>query len=483
MSDARLHALGQGRGGDPASCEVLVVGGGLAGTAAALALARTGYRVTLLEAKSRLGGRAGSYIDPQSGDAIDYCQHVGMQCCSSLRQFLAWLGQEALWRVESELHFYGPDETYRRLRALPLLPAPVHLAGWLWGWPGLSWLDRARIAYAMAALDRIQLTPQREAELDRTSALQWLRARWQTPRTLERFWSTVLVSALGEELSRVNLLSVAKVFQDGFLRHREAYQLLIPTRPLRELFGGNAEQALRDAGVELCLGQPVKRLEWAASQACVAAVLSDGRCVPCQRVVLAVPWHAMGGLLQDSPCDWAGELAAGAAGLESSPISGVHTWWDRAWLPTPHAVLVGRLCQWVFPPLERAAEQPGERGEHYYQIVISASRQLPRGSASEVGAQIQADLAEVFPQVREAKLLRVKVVTDPDAVFSVQPGSTALRPVCHPGSNVWVAGDWTRTGWPATMESAILSGLNVAKSLDDAAGRIPRLSNRGQRGS
>ena len=454
---------------DPQRKHVVIIGGGLAGCTAALALARSEnaqakYQITLIESKSRLGGRVGSYTDQTSGLTIDYCQHIGMGCCTALKQLIEWLDQTSLWRVERELHFYGPGQQRQRLTALPLLPAPLHLSGWLWNWPGLNWRDRWQIARGMLAIDRVPLSGPRAAKLETLSAMEWLRAHGQSDSVLERFWSTIIVSALGEQLDRVGLLPMAKVFQDGFLRRRDAYHLLIPQRPLDELFGRRMHTALAALGVDVRLSTTVENMEWQAAN-CHRIALTDGTSLQPDRVIMAVPWHAIGQLLVDCPDNDIQRVVNQATQIQASPISGVHTWWDRAWLPTPHAALVGQLCQWIFPHAQVDAnhEAVATAPEHYYQIVISASRMLPRGDQQSIRGLIEEDLRCVFPEVQQARLLRVRVVTDPQAVFSVAPGSAGLRPEagsCH--GNICWAGDWTQTGWPATMEGAIRSGLAAA---------------------
>ncbi len=449
---------------------IVIVGGGLAGCTAALALARQAdagerYRITLVESKSRLGGRVGSYTDQASGLSVDYCQHVGMGCCTALKQLIEWLQQETDWRVERDLYFFGPGQQRQRLTALPFLPAPLHLGGWLWNWPGLSWSDRSQIARGMLAINRLPLAGARAELLENMTAAQWLSERGQSPRVLERFWSTIIVSALGEQLDRVGLLPMAKVFQDGFLRRRDAYHLLVPQRPLDELFGQRFHTALKAAGVDVQLSTRVVETQWQAAN-CRRLVLSNGLAIEPHRLIVAVPWHSVGQVV--GACDDASvqRVVQQAGQLTASPISGVHTWWDRPWLPTPHAVLVGHLCQWVFPHVQAEACQD----EHYYQIVISASRMLPRGDQQEIARLIEEDLRSAFREVRDARLLRFRVVTDPQAVFSVQAGTARLRPqagLSH-GNLCW-AGDWTATGWPATMEGAIRSGLAAAQSVTTTA--------------
>ncbi len=475
---------------------VVVVGGGLAGISAALALAKQGADVTLLESKRRLGGRAGSFAaeSNQTGEIelVDYCQHVGMGCCTNLQQLIRWLGQEPYWCRHRELHLYGPSGRYQRLAALPWLPAPYHLAGWLWRWPGLSLTDRISIARGMHQIRRLTL----DDSLDRLSALEWLRRSGQTTGALDHFWSTIIVSALGEELSRVSLAATAKVLQDGFLNHRDAFHLLIPSRPLQDLFGSLALQELQKANVRVELGAAVTGVS--RSKIPRVRVESTEQTYGADAVVLAVAWQQLPRLCRASQLDHLTAIASDAQNLQNSPITGVHTWWDRPWLDSPHATLVGRLCQWVFPKLGQkphTGEAPPKNGPgqndadhdragdttppqqrlsdlHYYQIVISASRSLPRGDTAKVAGLIRDDLSAVFPRVKSARLVHHKVVTDPHAVFSVVPGALQYRPAtATPNDEFVLAGDWTKTGWPATMEGAIISGFRAAEQILHKWGR------------
>jgi squalene-associated FAD-dependent desaturase len=439
----------------------IVVGGGLAGVAAALALAKNGVKVQLLEARRRLGGRTGSFTHPDCDEAVDYCQHVGMGCCTNLRQLIDWLGQPEHWETQRSLHFYGPDGNYQHLAALPLLPAPLHLAGWLWRWPGLTFADRFAVARGMLAMRKLNIS----RETDSQAAEAWLVAHHQTQAAIDHFWRTIIVSALGEELSQVNLSSVAKVLQDGFLNHRDAFHLLIPKRPLGELFGTLAEQKLREHGVMVQLQTPVQRLVQNTEDVFSVQTEHLGT-LQADAIIVAVPWFRMRSLVESTGHQLLMNIGQNAARIATSPISGIHTWWDRPWLDTPHAAIVGRMCQWVFPKHNDASAETASNGQHYYQIVVSASRQLPRGYCAELMRLVELDLAAVFPKVRDAKLLRMQAVTDPQAVFSIGVNCNALRPRTDvSGTNVWLAGDWIQTGWPATMEGAILSGWSATENI------------------
>jgi len=316
---------------------------------------------------------------------------------------------------------------------------------------------------------------------DSEPALPFLQATGQSPSTTERFWSTILVSALGEEISRVAVGPMRKVIVDGFLAHRKAYEILVPKRPLREIFSDRAKEYLQDVGIQLHFNRAAKKLLFEKDR-CTGAVFSDHFIAHADLIVIALPWFHIVSLGSPDTPPAVLEVFQVAAQLESSPITGVHLWFDRPWLKQPHAAIVGRLCQWVFrsPWLgdsETSSTDPASTStttipsnHHHYQVVISASRQLPRGDHEAIAEAVMKDLTEIFPEVAQAKLTHSRVVTDPNSVFSVAPDSRSLRPTSDAlfaNHGIALAGDWTDTSWPATMEGALRSGFRAAKTCAD----------------
>ncbi|WP_202921768.1 hydroxysqualene dehydroxylase HpnE [Anatilimnocola aggregata] len=434
---------------------VVIVGGGLAGIATAVALAGKGLEVELLEAKQSLGGRAGSYREREEDGLVDHCQHVAMGCCTNFLDLCRQTGCDDLFTRDRRLHFFSAEGVRSDFEPASWLPAPLHLLPALLELKYLSWRDKWSIMRGMVALMR---TKPETAAYESTVG-QWLLQTRQTPAAIERFWKVVLVSALGESLERASLSAARKVFVDGFLANGRAADVLIPRVSLGQLYDERVAHWLRERGVRIRLGTPVKGLRLTAENKVQIDTMADTKTADV--VIAAVPWRRLPELLDE-------RLAAAIPGLadfakiESSPISSIHLWTDRRLTSLPHAVLVDRLSQWVFA----RAKQGRNEQRHYYQIVISAARQLAGRERQSIIDEAWQDLQAIFPAAREAKLLSAQLITQREAVFSVQPGLNAIRPVQRSNSPALVlAGDWTATGWPATMEGAVRSGYLAAEAV------------------
>jgi squalene-associated FAD-dependent desaturase len=426
---------------------VVIVGGGLAGLAAAAALAEAGIATVVLESRRHAGGRAASFEDPVSGGLVDACQHVAMGCCTNFLDLCARTGLAATLRRDRTLSFIGPDG--RRADCTPsrLLPAPLHLAPLLLGMQHFTPSEKVILARGMLRLAR----PVADAE-SRT-ALEWLRSIGQTEPVIRLFWQPVIESALGESIDLVSLAAARKVAVDGFLAHRDAADLIVPTEPLGTLFGTRLVAWLQGRGVNVRTGVTATGFDHVDGG--IVAVRCGEERVPCAAAIVAVPWRQAARLLPDV-------VPAADERLVGSPITAVHLWFDRDVVDVPHAVLVGRVSQWVFR---------GESAGHC-QVVISASRGLMDGDRERLRDTVVAELREIFPRARAAHLRDARVVTDPTAVLSVRPGVEAVRPEPRTAvANLFLAGDWTATGWPSTMEGAIRSGRAAAEAAGRAMGR------------
>lgn len=442
---------------------VAVVGGGLAGLSAALALAERGCAVELFESKRNLGGRAGSFVDKATGEAIDHCQHVAMGCCTNYLDFCRRVGAfESLRRVRT-LHFIGPDGERSDFSPSRWLPAPLHLAAAMRRLRFLSLRERISIGRALAKLARQRAAPAAK------SVGEWLRREGQPPRQIERFWSVVLVSALGEEIELASVAAARKVFVDGFMAAREAYEVYVPTIPLAALYDEFVARRLGEIGVAIHRETAVERIV-GTSMGVDSLALRDGSRRTFDHYVLAVPWSIAPKLLDDRLRAAMPHLVR-LSEMPAAPISAVHLWFDRAISPLDHAVLIGKLSQWVFA--HGVSRENGERpGGWHYQVVISASRSLAARRNEDIVATVRGELEAAFPAARGAALLRARVVTDRDAVFTPTADWEAMRPTqTTPVPNLFLAGDWTATGWPATMEGAVRSGRLAAEAVLRKAGR------------
>ncbi len=458
---------------------IAIVGGGLAGLAAAVALAdsnvaqKFSLSIELFESRRQLGGRAASFRDPGSGELVDHCQHVSLGCCTNLADFCHRVGLTDLFRRDRTLTFMSPEGRQFSLAGSRWLPAPLHLLPSLLRLGYLSWFERVRI---VTALRQLAAEPQSDELANRVGKLDsieaWLRAHGQSSRAIELFWQPVIVSALSEEPGQTSVAAARKVFVDGLMRSRQAYEMLVPRVPLSELYGPRLIEYLQTRGVGIRLWKAVRRV----------AALPDGAfhvdadsefSAAFDAVIVALPWRAVAKTFDDSLLARLPKVKR-VVQFESAPITGVHLWFDRPFTDLPHAVLPGRLSQWLFNRGAVAGDGNATGGrviEHYYQIVISASQLLSQQSHGDVVAQVHRDLLETWPAAYEAKLLRWRVVTEQHAVFSPRPGSDALRPsqkTAVPG--LFLAGDWTATGWPATMEGAVRSGYLAAEALLDHFG-------------
>ena len=441
-------------------CRVAIVGGGLAGLAAAEAAARHGLAVELFEARRQLGGRAGSLYDRTTGQSIDHCQHVGLGCCTNLIDFCGRTGAADCFRDDGRLHFFGPQGTRHDFVASDWLPAPLHLAPALCRLGYLSLADRLGIGRAMVGLARPRGGDDRPEE----TMDAWLRRHRQSEAAVRLFWLPVLVSALSQPPERIGVAAARKVFVEGFLAAPRAYRLFLPQAPLAEIYDRRVAQHLTGQGVTLRPGAAVRQIEGDAAGA-AAVLLRDGRRQAFDAVILAVPWRRAAGLLAPQLLD-AVPLVRTAATIPAAPITAVHLWFARRITRLPHAVLVGRLSQWVFC----------RHDDCYCQVVISASHAWLGAERQRLAGRVCDELRRLWPAARAATLRHSRVITQPAAVFSTEPGVERLRPPQRtPVGNLFLAGDWTDTGWPATMEGAVRSGCLAVEALLQWQGRPARL--------
>src|SRR6185369_3411375 len=406
------------------------------------------------------GGRASSYQHPSTGEVVDNCQHVLLGCCTNLIDFYQRLGVEEKIRWFDSLTFLEPGGRASVIGA-SFLPAPLHTAPAFLRASCLNLVDKLAIAGAMSAL--APLTPKDTGE----SFLAWLRRHGQTDRAIERFWKTILVSALNEDVDKVSVPYAAQVVRESFLKSANAGRMGVPTVPLTELYGA-AEGYIRERGGEVYYRANIESFR--AEFDGVNLLSPDGE-NKFDFTVLAVPFDVLPRMLpQASTGDPLRQLLSR---LESSPITGVHLWFDREITDLEHAVLLDRTIQWMFNKSKLLERDNGHKssGGSYIELVISSSKTLVEKSRSEIIELALAELREFFPQARSANLVKSTVIKEVHATYSPRPGVDNYRP--RPETvwpRVFLAGDWTATGWPSTMEGAVRSGYLAAQCVARVAG-------------
>ena len=447
-----------------------MIGGGLAGLSSAVALAEAGFHVRLLEKRPHLGGRAASYVLP-GGEHIDNCQHVTLGCCTNLEDFYRRLGAADQIRFFNRLLFAAPDGR-RGASASVALPPPLHMAPSFVFFPLLGLSDKRAIAEALLAIARSGGRPtdlSTDVAGENITMLAWLRKHRQTDRAIRRFWEVILVSALDEELDRIDARYGIDVFWKAFLSTRGGYRVGIPRVPLGELYEG-CRKALANRGGEVKLRAGIRG--FLAAEGRVNGVeREDGSVETADYYIAAVPQD---NLLELLPPDVVERepVFLNLRNLRTSPITGVHLWFDRTVMSEPFLTLLDSTTQWVFNKTKLYGG--GEDGGQYLQLVISASYSLVSRSRQEIIALCLEELRSVLPATREATLAKATVVKELSATFSPAPDSDRLRPAQRsPLTGLFLAGDWTSTGWPSTMEGAVRSGYLAAEAILSDAG-MPR---------
>ena len=474
---------------------VVVIGGGLAGIAAAVRLGDAGVPVTVIEARKRLGGRATSFADPATGQLLDNCQHVLMRCCTNLVDLYHRLGVADKIEWHQSFHFRDRAGRLDTLEA-GRLPAPLHLAPALWRFRALTLRDKWAITRGMWALLRTGAR-HRQAWHD-CSFADWLTHHRQPAAAVEKFWAPVTVSALNEQPDRMAADYAMQVFRQGFLAHPRAFEMGLAAVPLVQLYD-TAEQVITSTGGRLLMGLSARELI-RSGRRITAVRLSNGETLPADAVLTALPCDRLARLCDDNlrRCD---ARLRHLDDFEFSPILGIHLWFEGTVMDLPHLALTQSPLQWLFNQgfdLER-------NGQHLHGV-ISGAHELMDRSAEELVELAVNETRCALPAALQVRPLHAQVIKERRATFAPRPGVDRLRPA--PGAatpvapapdlgrgflsddassttgaqatpsdsavaNLYLAGDWCQTRWPATMESAVRSGYLAAADLLTDAGRPP----------
>lgn len=445
---------------------VIVVGGGLAGLSSACALAEAGYRVRVLEQRPYLGGRASSYQHPGTGEIIDNCQHVLLGNCTNLIDFYQRL------KVSDRIRWFGSmtllEPGGRRSVIHPSwLPAPFHSMPSFWSAAALSIGDKYAIARALGS---IGISRDERPQDPDVSMAAWLE-QWRQPRqAVERFWRPLLVSALNEDLDRMSSYHARRVIRLSLLASPGAGRIGVPSVPLSQLYS-TAEEYLRERDGTVELRSAARGFAWSDEQQTWSVSTDHGEYVA-DALILALSFEAMARLLPLLPRnDQAESLAAGLCRFEHSPITVIHLWFDRPITDLDHAILLDRTIQWIFHKSQLQPELRSSGDGSYVELVVSASRSMVGMERQSIIALALGELKDFFPETEKARLVKAAVVKEVRATYSILPGLDRLRPdQTSPWMRIFLAGDWTQTGWPATMEGAVRSGYLSAAALTREAG-------------
>jgi zeta-carotene desaturase len=447
--------------------DVVVIGGGIAGIAAALRLAEAGRRPVVLETRRKLGGRATSFVDPRTGETLDNCQHVAMGCCTNLLDLYRRLGVLDRMRWHPATFWANPPHEPDRMQPGPL-PAPAHFTGSFLRLRFLGLGDKIGIARAMWRLVRMGLAG-RVGWRGRTFS-EFLRETGQTARAIDRFWEPVVVSACNIPCDRVDAPFAMQVFQEGFLGNGWASAMGLSAVPLLELYDP-AEALLARVGGSLRLGVSAQSIAFDGRR--VTGVVTDEGFVEGAAVVSSVPFDRLSRLCSDT-------LKAADRRLQRldeigvSPIVGVHLRYPGRVLETPHLVLPGRGTQWLF---DKGMDAHGRQHVH---AVISGAVDWMDLPEAEIAERVHADVLWACPRAAGLTPEEVRSVKERRATFAAVPGFAALRPGPRADprggvDNLFLAGDWCDTGWPATMEGAVRSGYAAAAAITGQGGVEPDL--------
>ena len=439
----------------PAPKKIAVLGAGYAGLACAADLVMRGHEVTLLESRALLGGRAHSFVDPKTGLVLDNGQHVLMGCYHETLRLIGQLGVTGRLQKPERL-----DVPYLSAKGRSSLtataPAPLHLLSALLHFGELSLADK----WAATKLALRLRAGQNPGASETVGA--WLRRWKQTPNIIRALWEPLCLAALNEQVETGSAMLLATVIRRSFLGGADDSSIYLSRVGLSELFGGEIEQLLTMCGSCVQLQAPVKAFR--LKDGSVTGVeLTDGALLEPDMVVSALPWHVLRGLLPTES-----KLAVSCRALGEAPIVSLHLWMDRVVLEEAFVGFLDSPVHWLFCRDLIQGRTPGHPG-HVVTAVISGARETLDLSAQELEEITLREMRRFLPAAKEAQVLHRMVYKARSATFAATPEAEPLRPgALTEWNNLFLAGDWTNTGLPATIEGAIVSGRRAAAAVDAA---------------
>lgn len=442
----------------------VVIGGGLAGLSAGVALTDAGWRVTVIERRDGLGGRARSFTDPVSGDVVDNGQHVFVGCYRHTRRFLRRLGTEHLVAFQDRLDvaFAEPGRLLARLRS-PNWPAPWHLVAGAAGLSTLSWRDKLALGRVVRAACQgmgCSTTASLPHSLDQMTVEQWLVSLGQSARSRQVLWDPLAIAALNDEPAQASALGFAAVVAEMFGGPAASARLGIASVGLTELYATAAARVIADRDGLVRDNAAVMAIDGDGRHA-TAIRLASGEHLTADAYLCAVPPHDAMKLLPPAVIQ-ADSVLQRARQFTASPIVSINLWFDRPITDAPFVGFIGTTIHWLFnrPQLIRQGQTT------HVTVVISAAGQVAGQANEALVTRTLQELQACLPGAGQARLLRSQVVREPYATVKTPVGSQAWRPGPRTAwPNLYLAGDWTNTGLPATIESAVLSGIRAAEKM------------------
>ena len=437
--------------------EVIVIGAGVAGLAAATMLAEAGRRVLILEARGQLGGRATAFTDRVTGELVDNGQHVLFGCYRETFGMLRRIAAEANVRVQPTLEVpYLDPEGHRSVLRCPAWPSPLHLLGGVLGWNALRWPERLQVLRVARPLMEARKAVARGA-VDRSTGTvaEWLDRHGQTGRLREWLWEPLAVAALNQAPGEAAAAPFLTVLGHMFGSDPRAASIALPLRPLHEMYAVPAQRYVEQRGGEVRLNSLARvRVEGDRT----IGVEVRGERIDAPAVIAAVPWFGLASLFQGDTGPLA-PLVTGASAMEAKPIVTVNLWYDRAVMDDTFVGLPGRQMHWVFDKRQAF----GERASHL-SLVASGADDLVALDQDALVSLAAREVADAIPGARHAVLLRGTVIREKRATFSLAPGQPSRPSVRTPVAGLFLAGDWIETGLPGTIESAALAGHMAARA-------------------
>jgi hydroxysqualene dehydroxylase len=440
---------------------VVIIGGGLSGLAAGVALCCRGHEVILLERRNHLGGRAYSFLDSKTRDTVDNGQHLFMGCYRHTIDFLKKIDCLDRLSFQDRLRVEFLDRsTGLTVFQCPKLPPPFHVLAGLFKLRGISLKDKSRALRVGQAIRQGSKPGQQSSPADLT-VLEWLKRLKQTDRMNERFWYPLSIATLNEDPAIASAIMLRKVLEEAFARDTDSARIGISRVGLSELYTTGARDFIESRGGQIRTAAHVSEL-MVEDRAVTAARLKDGETIEADLFISAVPPRSLAEMLPDGVRQ---RDFPQIGRLESSPILSINLWLDRPVIHRQFVGLLGTNVQWLFN--KDLIIKPGKKSNQLA-LIISAARDFIDLSREALVRMALNELHELVPASRQANLLHSVVVKEREATLSHTVESNALRPGPQTAiSNLILAGDWTDTGLPATIESAVMSG-NIAAHIVDS---------------